>query len=523
MAGKSTSMSKIKQVLQLSENGVSNRQIARDLDINKETVNNYVRFFGGDPLSLKEVLKMEDPELEARFRAGNPAYTDYRHQTFLDELTDFKTSLGHKHVTRFLVWQDYIARHPDGYRKSQFFHHLKQQLAATAPTTVLSDTYVPGEKLFVDFAGDTLEYANTETGEMIKVQVFVACLPYTDYAFALCIPSQRVEDFLYAISKCMEAIGGVPKILVTDNLKSAVIKADKYEPTLNKALEDMGNHYRFVTIPCRPYSPTHKALVENQVKIIYRRVYARLRNTTFYSLEDLNEAVSQKMLEHNQTRMQQRPYSREEQFFAVEKNTLSPLPEQLYEMKLTCDLQVRNDGFVYLARDKHYYSVPFVHIGKRSHVIYTRTLVKIFVNNELVATHERHLGFGHTHKKEHLASNSNAILSRSAEYYQEKADKHSTVFRQLVSDMFLDLEQRQIPPEFKYKTCDYMLSIGRKTSIADFEQACQIAIQNRSYSGKFLQNVISNLKMAKLQDESKNRINPQPTNHENMRGNSYYK
>ena len=523
MAGKSASMSKIKQVLQLSENGVSNRQIARDLDINKETVNNYVRFFGNDPLSINEVLKMEDPELEARFRAGNPAYTDYRHQTFLDELPHFKTSLGHKHVTRFLVWQEYIAMHPDGYRKSQFFHHLKQQLAASTPTTVLSDTYVPGEKLYVDFAGDTLEYVNTETGEMIKVQVFVACLPYTDYAFALCIPSQRVEDFLYAISKCMEAIGGVPKILVTDNLKSAVIKADKYEPTLNKALEDMGNHYRFVTIPCRPYSPTHKALVENQVKIIYRRVYARLRNTTFYSLEDLNQAVSQKMLEHNQTRMQQRPFSREEQFFAVEKNTLSPLPEQPFEMKFSCDLQVRNDGFVYLARDKHYYSVPFIHIGKRSHVIYTRTLVKIFVNGELVATHERHLGFGHTHKKEHLASNSNAILSRSPEYYQEKADKHSTVFKQLVSDMFLDLEQRQIPPEFKYKTCDYMFSIGRKTPLADFEQACRIAIQNRAYSGKFLQNVISNLHVAKSQSDSEKRINPQPTNHENMRGNSYYK
>ena len=148
MAGKSASMSRIKQVLQLSENGVSNRQIAKDLDINKETVNNYVRFFSHDSLTLKQALNMEDPELEARFRAGNPAYTDYRHQTFLDELPHFKTSLGHKHVTRFLVWQEYIAKHPDGYRKSQFFHHLKQQLAASAPTTVLSDTYVPGEKLY---------------------------------------------------------------------------------------------------------------------------------------------------------------------------------------------------------------------------------------------------------------------------------------------------------------------------------------------------------------------------------------
>jgi len=140
-----------------------------------------------------------------------------------------------------------------------------------------------------------------------------------------------------------------------------------------------------------------------------------------------------------------------------------------------------------------------------------------------VAAYERHSGFGHTYKEEHLASNSNAILSRSPEYYQEKAEKHSPVFKQLVSDMFMDLEQSQTPPEFKYKTCDYMLSISRKTPIADFEQACRIAIQNGSYSGKFLQNVISNLNVAKSQSESEKRINPQPTNHENMRGNSYYK
>jgi hypothetical protein len=176
-----------------------------------------------------------------------------------------------------------------------------------------------------------------------------------------------------------------------------------------------------------------------------------------------------------------------------------------------------------MARDKHYYSVPFIHIGKRSHVIYTRTLVKIFVDGELVATHEYNSGFGHTYKNEHMASNSNAILSRSPEYYQEKANKFSSVFRQLLSDMFQDLQQRQIPPEFKYKTCDFMLSISTKTPIADFEQACRIAIQHKSYSGKFLQNVISNLNVAKSLNAQENSVNPKPTNHENMRGNSYYK
>jgi len=523
MAGKTVDMSKIKQVLQLSENKMSNRRISQELGINKETVGNYVRFFRGDSLSLKELLKMEDPELEARFKAGNPAYTDTRHQTFLDMLPQFKESLTHKHVTRFLVWEEYIKQHPDGYRKSQFFHHLKQHLVASRATTSLTETYVPGQKLFVDFAGDTLEYVDTDTGEIIKVQVFVACLPYTDYGFAICVPSQRVEDFLYAIGQCLEYLSGVPKILVSDNLKSAVIKADRYEPTLNKALEDMGNHYRFVTIPCKPYSPTHKALVENHVKLVYRRVYAKLRTCTFYSLEELNKSVSEKMLEHNQTRMQQRPYSRQEQFFAVEKQALIPLPDEPYQMKFYCDLQVRSDGFVYLARDKHYYSVPYIHIGKRSRVIYTRTLVKIFIEGELAATHERLVGFGRTYLKEHLASNSTAILERSASYYELKAGKYSPCLRQLITDMFLDLAQKSLPPEFKYQTCDFMLSLQRKTSKEDFEQACRIAIENRSYTGKFLQNVINNLTQAKQQNTNDMRNNPEPSNHENMRGNSYYK
>lgn len=379
-----------------------------------------------------------------------------------------------------------------------------------------------GEKLFVDFAGDTLEYVDSDTGEVIKVQVFVATLPYTDYGFALCVPSQRVEDFLYAIAQCLDFLDGLPKSLVTDNLKSAVIKADRYEPTLNKALEDMGNHYHFVTIPCKPYFPTHKGLVENHVKLVYRRVYAKLRNQTFHSIEELNKAVSEKMLEHNQTRIQQRPYSRQERFFATEKDALAPLPEDTYEMKFYCDLQVRHDRFVYLARDKHYYSVPYVHIGKRSRVIYTRTLVKIFVEGAQVATHQRIIGFGRTYLKEHLASASKAILERSAEYYESKAAKYSPALKQLISDMFLDLQQRALPPEFKYQTRDFMLSLQRKTPRNTFDRACEIAIENGVYTGKLLENVIKNLAGAEQLQDRNSLKNPEPTDHENMRGSSHY-
>jgi hypothetical protein len=161
-------------------------------------------------------------------------------------------------------------------------------------------------------------------------------------------------------------------------------------------MEDFANHYGFVVCPARPRHPKDKALVENQVKNIYSRVYARLRNQRFFSIEELNKGLKEKTLEHNQTRMQRTGYSREERFLAVEKNLLRPLPETAFEIKYYTWLRVENNGCVYLARDRHYYSVPYTYIGQKAQIIHTRTLVKIFCQNKLVATHQRVAGHGYT-------------------------------------------------------------------------------------------------------------------------------
>ena len=291
MAGKTIDMSRIKQLLQLKKLGLSNRQIAKELKISRDKTNEYVRMAELDSLDIDALLRLDDPVLEKRFHPGNPAYSDSRMETFLELLPDFVEQLSHKHVTRQLVWEEYKRTHPDGYEKSQFYFHLSQNLKARkTPTSVLQ--HDPGKELFVDFAGDTLGYVDVETGELIRVQTFISTMACTDYTFAICVPSQKTEDFLYALAKALEFYGGVPRIIVPDNLKAAVIKSDRYEPVLNKAMEDMGNHYGFVTIPCQPVRPTHKAKVENQVQVIYHRIYARLRNRQFFSLEELNSAVA---------------------------------------------------------------------------------------------------------------------------------------------------------------------------------------------------------------------------------------
>lgn len=301
------------------------------------------------------LLQLDDPVLERMFHAGSPAYTDERMKEFLRLLPYFREQLTNRklHVTRQLLYEEYRKTHPDGYGRSQFFDHLKQNLVAQKDvTTVLSMTYKPGEKLMVDFAGDKLPYTDPETGEAARAEVFVACMPYSDYIFACCVPSQRTEDFLFALRLCLEHLGGVPPIVVPDNLKAAVITPDRHEPDLNKALQDMGNHYGFTVLPCDPGEPTQKALVEDAVRITYNRIAARLRGRDIVGLLALNKAVEEQNVMLNQTRMQKRPYTREERFHAMEKPQLKPLPEQVYEMRYYADLKVQNNCFVELRHDK---------------------------------------------------------------------------------------------------------------------------------------------------------------------------
>ena len=520
MAGKTIDMSKIAQVLRMHTQGSSNRSIAQALGLNKSTVNEYIRKAKLDSLGVESLMLLDGPILEGRFFAGSPAYSDKRMEVFLDNVSYFKEQLeGKNHVSKQILWQEYILTHPDGYGKSQFYYHLKQNLVAMkSPVTVLSNLYEPGKKLFVDFAGDTLSYIDIATGGKISVQVFVATMPYSDYSFVICVPSQKLDDFIYAMRMCIENLGGVPSIVVPDNLKSAVIKADKYEPEINKAFEDMGNHYGFVVIPARSGKPKDKALVENQVKQIYQRVYAKLRNLQFYSLTELNRAVQDLVLKHNQTRMQQRPYTREERFFAKERELLRELPSTIYEVKYYAKVLVQATGMVYISKDKHYYSVPYKLIGRRASVIFTRSIVKIYVDNTSVATHLRVCEYGYTIAKEHLSENSLAYISRSPEYYCSKAAAVSPSLERLIKSIFMN-KRAGLVNEVYYRVCEKMLKLQRTTQKNDFEQACDICCDNRLYSTDSLQNIILTITKS---------INLDPvdvleiTNSENTRGRDYY-
>ena len=247
-------------------------------------------------------------------------------------------------------------------------------------------------------------------------------------------------------------------------------------------------------------------------------MYAPLRNRMFFSLEDLNKAVFEQIRLHNRKRMQQRPYSREEHFISDEKRTLKPLPESRFEVQYDTELTVSANCCIYLGRDKHYYSVPYQYIGQKVKVIYTRTLVKVYLKGKRIATHPRVEGFGYSMLEEHTASHSNVYNKRSVAYYTERAGEKSAVLREFFTLMFAS---QNVPPEFFYNRCDGLLRLQRITPAAEMEKACRIAMEHKQYTYKFVERVLRNIQ-AFIEEENAIKKNPEPDNHENIRGAAYY-
>jgi len=513
MAGKIKRMGQIKQLLRMHHQGIGKKAISRALGISKNTVKEYLKKLEPMSIDIEKLLNTEEMDLEKLFFSGSPAYKDTRYDDLKPQLDYYVKELERTGVTRQLLWEEYKENKEHYYRYTQFCYHLQQHQQSSKPSMVL--THHPGDKLYVDFTGDKLEYIDMETGEVVACEVFVACLPYSDYGYAIAVESQRVDDFIYALNQSLIYFGGVPKTIVTDNLKSAVIKSHRYEPKINQALDDLANHYGTTITPTRVYKPQDKALVENHVKLIYNRIFAKMRNMRFYDLASLNVKIMELLKQHNQTRMQQKDYCREEKFIAEEVKHLASLPSTAYEMKYYKELKVAANGHIMLWQDKHYYSVPYQYIGQQVKVVYTRSMVSIYHNRQQIALHQRNYAKGkYTYNPEHLCSHHRHYLKLSPEYYAEQAGKISLELQELINQMFNESSY----PEHLYRRCDGLLNLGRKTEKERFAKACRRAIDCHVYTYHFIENLLTN---NVIDQELKINYKPLPL-HENTRGSEYY-
>ncbi len=489
MATQPISMNIIKQVLIRLSQKESIRTIAKALHINKNTVSRYKAIAEADKMSLRELVALEDVVLNHRFNGGNPAYCDERMEVLKKLLPHLEKELQRPHVTSYQLWKEYRADHPDGYGLSQFRYHISQHIKAVKPSTLLKDLYQPGQKLLIDFAGDQLSYIDTDTGEEVMVQTYVAILPFSGLTFVMCVRSQGIEQFLMATVKALEFFGGVPRMLVPDNLKSAVKKTDRYEPDLSQGMNDLANHYLCVAAPARVYKPKDKALAEDAVNKSYRHIYAPLRNRIFHSLEELNEAIAELVDKYNQKRLTSCDYSRMECFIASEKSLLSPLPASPFEFKRRATLKVAPNSFITFGSNRVSYSVPYRLIGQQIEVTFTATQVRIYHGEECVATHLRSYRPGSfVYDEEHLPPQARAYRRYSAAYFIDRAAAISPEFKTIIETLFAGGQPEQV----YFRTAQGFFQLQRTTDPSLFKMACTIAVTRGSLRYKFVKTLIAN-------------------------------
>jgi len=511
MANKPTPMYKLRLLLKHYHAGASKRWMADVLDISRSTLNVYLARIESLNLAFEEWEALSDLEVSRLLINPMPAApADPRLAVLTAMLPQIAKDLKKKGMTIMRQWKLYYAKHPNGYRRTGFFKHVNHYLERHTGHMVVPHKY--GDHLFVDYAGRTLPYADTETGELIECQVFVAILPASQYVYVEAQPSQKQEYFIEGIRNALRYIGGVPQAIVPDNLKSAVIKAHRYEPTINPALASFAEHYTTVIMPTRVRRPRDKALVEGMVSIIYQEIYHDVNLLNATSLEQLNLLIWERLEVLNEAPRTQ-AVSRSEEFLEHERETLMPLPASDWEPITVKNVKVQRNGHVTLRDDQHHYSVPYTLIGKVVELVFSHSRVRLYYNQELIAEHSRNLHRGkYTTDLEHLASHHRVLLERSPQHYLDKAAEVGPFTRIL----FERILSKASYPEQGYKTCDGILSLGKRFGIRELELSATYAQQLDMVNYHIIHRALTEKHYLDQVGESASIV------HRHVRGGSYY-
>ena len=309
-------------------------------------------------------------------------------------MPDISKELCKKGMTTLIQWVQYRKHHPDGYGLTQFRVAVQRYRRITNPSMRME--HKAGDKMFIDYTGDKLWiYPRGESPR--QVEVFVSVLGCSLLTYVEAIGSQSKEDFISCCENAFYYYGGVPRAMVPDNLKAAVIKAGRYEPVLNEEFERFAEHYGVAVVPARVRKPKDKALVENAVKLTYKDIFTRIESLHCPDLKSLNAAIGSALEAHNNTTLTSRNYSRRSYFEDIEREVLSSLNPVRYQIKKHIMATVGRDGYVRLREDIHYYSVPHTYIGKKLKISYTASDVEVFDGYTCIAAHTRNrIAFRHT-------------------------------------------------------------------------------------------------------------------------------
>ncbi len=513
MANRRLSMRKIKEVLRLKwEKGFSARQIAQSCDIARSTVKDYLDRAQLQGLTWPVPDDLDDAAVEHMlFPPVINKEADKREMPPLDYI---QRELRRKGVTLQLLWYEYKSANPDGYQYSQFcrrYHQWRGKL-----DVCLRQTYRAGEKLFVDYAGQTIPITDAVTGKTREAHLFVATLGASNYTFAWASFSQDLPSWISAHVRALDFFGAVPEMIIPDNLKSGVTKPCYYEPDINQTYLGMTLHYGTVIIPARVAKPRDKAKVETAVKIAEMWILAALRNHTFFSLEELNKAVAEKLIEFNNRTFKKMDGTRRSLFESIDKPALKPLPLQAYEYAEWKKATVNIDYHVTV--DDHHYSVPYQLAKEHVDVCLTAATVEILFKNKRVASHVRsYKRWGHTTVAEHMPKTHQKYLEWTPSRIIAWAGKNGPRTGDLVSRI---IESRH-HPEQAFRSCLGVMRQAQLYSPERLEAACTRALSLNACSYKHVKSILEKgLDKQPLLPALDSVI---PVLHYNIRGKEYYK
>ena len=506
-------MRRVREILRLKhECGATERAIAQSLGIARSTVAVTLDRLAAAGLGWPLSATLSDRVLEAMLYAGPGTQRGSRRKVEPD-WTHVHHERRRPGVTLMLLWGEYRQREPGGYGYSRWCELYRAWEGRLSPT--MRQAHPAGERMFVDYAGQTVELIDGRSGEIRQAQIFVAVMGASSYTYAEASWTQTLPDWIGSHARALAFMGGVPAQLVPDNPKVGVDRANWYEPGLNRTYLDLATHYRTAILPARPRKPRDKAKVEVGVLVVERWILARLRNRRFFSLAELNQAISELVADLNARPMRRLGVSRRDLFLELDCPALKPLPAEPYEY---AEWRPRRVGLDYhIDIDGHYYSVPHRLIREQLDARITAHTIELFRKGERVAVHLRSAVRGrHTTIAEHMPSSHR----RYAEWTIERIGREAAALGPSTAKLAALILESRPHPEQGYRACLGILRLARQYGPERLEAACDrgLDIGARSYGS--IQSILKH---------GLDRRPPKPArqgellpDHPNIRGSRYY-
>ena len=500
-------MAKAREIIRLKNQlGLSLREIASSCDCGKTTVSEVLsraeKAGITDALCLtdKQLLSMLYPPTEKETKVPEP-----------DMEYIFK-EVKKKNMTLMLLWEEYKQKHPDGVMYTQFCERYRKFKKANQ--IELRKEHKAGEEMEVDWVGTKMHYIDISTGEIKEAYIFVSVLPASNYPFIYAYQNMKSESWIDAHIRAFEYYAGVPRVLIPDNTKTAICKTDKYNPVLNKSYYEMASHYGITVLPARPNRPKDKASVENTVGNISRKILAALRSRKFFSISEINKALSEELAKFTLKPFQKMEGNRKKAFEEIDKPALRPLPKNKYEYatwkesKVPFNYHVEYEGF--------FYSVGFEYIGEICSIRITCRTVEVFINNERIAAHPRNNNKKrrYTTLPDHMPESHKAVSEWNDERFRNWASKIGPNTEKYIN-MLLNSYDYSVQ---SYRACMGIMRLVGTQDVQIIEKASEEAISRGTISYKYFTTI---LKKAVNQTVSA-KENVKIITHDNLRGRHAY-